>query len=262
MHGSFSKSVLALAFTAVATLSTVPAHAQMGADRDREKPVIYTYVSEWAVTRGEWPAYEKTIAADKQLFDKMIADGTLVSYGNFKNLVHQEGSPTHGDWWSATSMANLMKALSALMTQSSSPDPARVLGGAKHWDYILTSRQYGSHPGTYDNTFLRVGQYKAKPGESEAMDKAIKSYIVPTLEKMLAEGAIHFYSVDHEAIHTGDPGEVDVAVITNGADGLDKFYAALEAAGKANPSGPMAFTSTTDSSAHRDILALTSATFK
>jgi hypothetical protein len=262
MHGSFSKFVLAFALTAVATLSAAPAHAQMGGDKDREKPVIYTYVSQWAVTRGEWPAYEKAAAADKQLFDKMIGDGTLVSYGTFKNLVHQEGTPTHGDWWSATSMANLMKALSALMTQASSSDQARVLAGAKHWDYILTSRQYGFHPGTYDNTFLRVGQYKAKAGESEATDKAIKAYIVPTLEKMLADGAIHFYSVDHEAIHTGDPGEVDVAVITNGADGLDKFYAALEAAGKANPIGPMAFSGTTDSSAHRDLLALTSATFK
>lgn len=260
MHKGLTKIVCAFALTAIATLWAVPARAQMGGEK--EKPVIYTYVSEWAVPRGDWPAYEKTTAAEKQLFDKMIADGTLVSHGTFKNLVHQEGAPTHGDWWTATSMANLMKALSALMTQASGGDETKVLAGSRHWDYILSSRDYNSHPGTYDNTFLRVGQWKAKPGESEAMGKAIKSYLIPTLEKMLADGIIHFYSVDREAIHTGDPGEVDIAVITNGADGLDKFYAALEAAGKASVTGPMAFASTTDGASHRDILALTSATFK
>jgi hypothetical protein len=214
------------------------------------------------VARADWPAYEKTTAADKQLFDKMVADGTIVSYGTFKNLVHQEGAPTHGDWWSATSMANLMKALSALMAAATTGDQNKVLAASKHWDSILSTRTYGYHPGSYDNTFLRVGEYKAKAGEGDALEKAIKAYLVPTLDKMLADGTIHFYAVDREAIHTSDPGSVDVAVITNGADGLDKFYAALDAAGKATPLGPMAFSSTTDSASHRDILAMTSVTFK
>jgi hypothetical protein len=260
MHRCFSKFVLAVALATVAILSASPVRAQMGGDK--EKPVIYTYVSEWAVTRADWAAYEKAGVAGKQLFDKLVADGTIVGYGTFKNLVHQEGTPTHGDWWSATSMANLMKALSALMAQASSGDEGKVLAGARHWDYIVSSRTYNSHPGTYENTFLRVGVYKAKPGEGDSLEKAIKAYIVPTLEKMLTDGVIHFYAVDREAIHTGDPGEVDIVVVTNGADGLDKFYAALEAAGKATPLGPMAFASTTDSAAHRDILALTSLTLK
>lgn len=260
MHKWFSNMLLIVGLAVIAALSASPTRAQMGGDK--EKPAVYTYVAEWAVPRGDWAAYEKTTAGDKQLFDKMIADGTITSYGTFKNLVHQEGAPTHGDWWSATSMANLMKALSALMNRATSGDENKVLAGARHWDYVITSRNYGYHPGTYENTYLRVGQFKAKAGEGEAMEKAIKSYIVPTLEKMLADGAIHFYSVDHEAVHTGDPGEIDIAIITNGADGLDKFNAALEAAGKANPAGPMAFASTTDSAAHRDILAITSATYK
>jgi hypothetical protein len=260
MHMWFSKMLFVVGVAAMAALSASPALAQMSGDK--EKPVVYTYVSQWAVGRGDWPPYEKTSAADKQLFDKLIADGTIVGYGTFKNLVHQEGTPTHGDWWSATSLANLMRALSALMTQAASSDQSKVLAGAKHWDYIISSRTYGYHPGTYENTYLRVGTYRAKAGEGEALDKVIKAYIAPTLERMLADGAIHFYSIDREAIHTGDPGEVDIVVITNGADGLDKFYAALESAGKASPTGPAAFGSVTDGSAHRDMLALTTATFK
>jgi hypothetical protein len=260
MHRSISTILLALALAVIAALAPNPTRAQ--ASGDKEKPLMYTYVSEWAVARGDWAAYEKTTAGDKPLFDKLIADGTIVAYGTFKNLVHQEGMPTHGDWWTATSMANLMKALSALMAQATTPDANKVLGAAKHWDYVISSRNYGHHPGTYENTYLRVGQYKSKAGEGEATEKAIKAYIIPTLEKMLGDGVIHFYSVDREAIHTDDPGTFDIAVITNGADGLDKFYAALESAGKASPTGPMAFGSTTDSASHRDLLALTSATYK
>jgi hypothetical protein len=259
MQKWLSKMLFVAGLAAMAALSASPALAQAG---DKEKPAMYTYVAEWAVPRGDWSAYEKATSGDKQYFDKLIADGTIVAFGTFKNLVHQEGAPTHGDWWTATSMANLMKALTGLMTRATSGDENKVLAGAKHWDYVLTSRNYGYHAGTYENTYLRVGTFKAKAGEGEALEKAVKAYLLPTLEKMLADGAIHFYSVDHEVVHTGDPGEIDVAIITNGADGLDKFAAALEAAAKANPAGPMAFGGATDSAAHRDMLALTSATYK
>lgn len=259
MQKWLSKMLFVAGLAAMAGLSASPARAQAG---DKEKPAMYTYVAEWAVPRGDWAAYEKATSGDKQYFDKLIADGTIAAYGTFKTLVHQEGAPTHGDWWTATSMANLMKALTGLMTRTTSGDENKVLAGAKHWDYVITSRNYGYHAGTYENTYLRVGSYRVKPGESEAANKAISSYIVPILEKLLAEGAIHFYSIDREVIHTGDPGEVDAVVITNGAEGLDKFYAALEAAGKATPTGSMAFASVTDSTAHRDELALTTAVFK
>ncbi|MGH9714948.1 MAG: hypothetical protein ACRD5M_16765 [Candidatus Acidiferrales bacterium] len=259
MHKGLLKFVCVLALTTMATIWASPVRAQMM--DDKEKPPVYTYVAEWAVPRASWPAYEKSIPGTKALMDKLVADGTIVGYGWFKTLVHQEGQPTHGDWFSATSNASLMKALAAIMAQGAS-DGDKVLAESKHWDYVVVSRQYGNHAGTFENSYLRVSSYKIKVGEGETFDKVAKAYIVPRLEKLLADGAIHFYSIDREIIHTGDPAEVDIVVITNGADGLDKFYASLEAAAKANPTGSPAFGSVTDGSAHRDSLSLTTAVFK
>jgi hypothetical protein len=260
MHRGFSKFVLALALTAIAAPWASPTRAQ--ATDDKEKAPVYTYVSQWAVPRADWATYEKGISATKQLMDKLVADGTLVDYGWFKNLVHQEGTPTHGDWFSATSVGNVMKALNALMAQGATAGPDKSLNESRHWDYLLVSRQYGKHSGTFENSYLRVGSYKAKHGESETVEKALNSYIIPRLEKLLADGAIHFYAVSREAIHTDDPAEFDVVVITNGAAGLDKFYESLDAAAKANPTGGPAFASATEGSAHRDSLSVATAVFK
>ena len=46
--------------------------------------------------------------------ESVVADGTIVGFGEFAVLNHQEGaSDAHGSWFSATAMANLMKVLEA-----------------------------------------------------------------------------------------------------------------------------------------------------
>jgi hypothetical protein len=46
---------------------------------------------------------------DLDAMKKAMAEGAIVSYGSFAVINHQEGAPTHGSWFTATSMANLMK---------------------------------------------------------------------------------------------------------------------------------------------------------
>jgi hypothetical protein len=84
----------------------------------------------------------------------------------------------------------------------------------------------------------------------------------PLLEKMLADGAIHEYEIDTEAIHTTDPGTFWIFYIAADAEGLDKVNAALQATLKANPMGGPAFGSMVDYSAHRDGLLRSAATYK
>src|ERR1700746_1941435 len=79
-----------------------------------EKAPVYTYVSEWTVPRAMWADFKKEDDADVDAMKKGVADGTLISFGTFAVLNHQEGEPTHGSWFSATSMANLMKFLEGL----------------------------------------------------------------------------------------------------------------------------------------------------
>jgi hypothetical protein len=261
MHNKTLKSavfVLALMATAAGFFS---ARAQGGTE-EKEKPPIYTYVAEWEVARPDWSTFEKYDASQKPVFDKLIADGTIIGYGFFKMAAHTEGSANHGAWWTATSMAGALKVLSVLATQSVPADIEKIQAASKHFDLILTSRHYAAHSGSFDNGYLRVATYRSKPGQGEATDKVINSYIIPFLDKLMADGSLHSYSVDREAIHSGDPNAVDIAIVTNNADGLDKFMAALEANGKANPTGGPAFGASTESSEHRDFLAVASGASK
>ena len=218
-----------------------------------EKPTVYTYVAEWAVPRAMWADYQKQEDGELDAMKKAVADGTIVSYGEFSVLNHQEGAPTHGSWFSATSMANLMKVLEARRAAPAATSP--VLAASKHWDYILSSTDHNGHSGTFTNGYLRVARWPAKAGASDPDEKVLKATMIPILEKLLADGAIHSYTIDRENVHSEDPGTMFVVFVANGAEGLDKFNAAVTDLQKNNPTGLAAYATLIDSHGHRDTLA-------
>lgn len=218
-----------------------------------EKPALYTYVSEWSVPRNMWTDYQKSVAPDADLFTKMTSDGDLVSWGMFSIVNHQEGQPTHGSWFSASSMANLMKTLEGLRAAPGNTDP--VLAGSKHWDYIMVSHDYNSHPGTFKNGYLRVATWKSSGGGADPDNKIMRATMVSMLDKLVASGALHDYQIDQETVHSSDPDEFYVAIIANGGDGLDKFNAALEDMDKNNPMALAAYRGLINPAGHRDMLA-------
>jgi hypothetical protein len=218
-----------------------------------EKPPLYTYVSEWTVPRAMWADYQKMVAGENDGMNKLVAEGTLIAYGDYTILNHQEGLPTHGSWFQAGSMANLMKALEGIR---SAPDAtSQVLAASKHWDLILVSRNYNAHSGTFKNGYLRVGTWKYKAGASDPDGKIMKATAVALLEKLMADGALHGYQIDQEVIHSSDPNQFHMAIVTNGAEGLDKLSALLEETGKKDPAGMAGFGSLLDDQGHRDFLA-------
>lgn len=79
--------------------------------------------------------------------------------------------------------------------------------------------------------------------------------MVAILEKLLSDGAIHSYSIDEEVVHSEDPGTTFVALVANGAEGLDKFNAAIDEGAKNNPAMLAAYGTLIDSHGHRDVLA-------
>jgi len=219
----------------------------------KEKPPMYTYVSEWAIPRAMWGDYVKAEAATGESMNKLVADGTLLSCGSFSVLNHQEGAPTHGSWFSASSIANLMKVLEGLRSQPDATGP--IFAASKHWDYIFESRDYNSHPGSFKNGYLRVGNWKYKGGASDPDGKIMKATMVALLEKLLADGALHSYSIDEESVHSRNPDWFSVAIVANGAEGIDKFNAAIDEDEKKNPAGWAGFGSLLDTEGHRDFLA-------
>jgi hypothetical protein len=234
------------------TLAPVGAKRASAQSQEAEKPVLYTYVSEWTVPRAMWGDYLKNEAADNDMLKKAVADGTLISYGDYTVLNHQEGSPTHGTWFSAGSMASILKFLEGLRTAPGAT--AAPLANAKHWDYIMQSRNYNSHSGTFTNGYLRVGNWHTK-GAGDPQGKILKATMVALCEKLLADGALHGYQIDEETVHSTDPGTLYFALIANGPEGIDKFNTLLDEWEKTNPAAWAGLSATLDPAGHRDFLA-------
>jgi hypothetical protein len=223
---------------------------------------MYTYVGNWNIPRAQWSEMQKNTAADQSVLEKALANGTIVAYGNDVNLVHEADGGTHDDWWSAMSMAGLLNVLDQFYKSGNAT--STVLSSAtKHWDSIYVSRYYNWHAGSWKDVYTRGSSYKLKAdAPADAVDMLSKNLFVPLMEKLLADGTLHEYEVDTQAIHTEAPGTFYLFFITANAEGLDKVNAALQDTMKANPLGGPAFDSMVDFTPHRDELTRTNATYK
>jgi hypothetical protein len=236
---------MALVLTAIP-----PAQAQ---GLDGGKPAIYTYVAEWAVPRDQWRDYAKVNADERETMDKLVADGTLIGYGEFAVLLHQEGHPTHGSWFTATSRAGLLKALEAILRLPQVTFP--VLNQSKHWDFLMVSRMHGARPGKFQGGYLSGGGFDVKPGQEKAFNDLMKKTIEPIVAKLLAEGVVASYSVDYEEFHSETPGRVTFVYTTTDAAGVDKVEDAIVSAFMSDPALESAAQATVDWKGHRDFLA-------
>jgi hypothetical protein len=231
-------------------VASAPSRAQSTGE---EKQPSYTYLSEWAVPRAQWSEMAKLDELDRPLMDKLIADGTLIGYGSFSNLIHQEGEPTHGTWFTATSEGSLLKALEALYANPGSTTAA-VEGASKHWDYVLVGRVHNQRSGKSEGGYLSGDQWDVKPGQMRAYDDLIKSQLVPAFEKLLADGTVTSYGMDTEDFHTGKLGRVTFYFTTPDAAAFDKAEKSMDEAFDKNPALISAFQSMVDGQGHRDFL--------
>jgi len=245
---------------ALCTLCAEPARAQMS--EVKEKPPMYTYVGFWNIPRAQWADMEKQTAANQKNMEKALADGTVVGYGSDVNLIHQADGFTHDSWWSSMSMAGLLNVLDQAYKSGSATSPIFV-SATKHSDGMFVSRYYNWHAGSWKDAYTRTGYYKLKPdAPDDAVETLSKNLFVPLLEKLLADGTIHEYEIDTEAIHTEAPGAFWMDVIVANGEGLDKFNAAVREAVKSSPLAGPAMGSMVDFTSHRDYLSRTNATYK
>jgi hypothetical protein len=247
MRKQFMRNICLLILAVLAT--GMPLRAQGG---DAGKLPTYTYLGEWAVPRPLWGDMRKVHDAERSLNDKLLADGTIISYGEFENLIHVEGEPTQGEWFTANSEGSILKALEAFFALPELTSPVR--GASKHWDHLLQSRTHNARSGRFDGAYLSSSSWDVKPGQDHAFRDLLNGRFVPVLEKLIADGALISYSVDSEYYHTQKPGRVTLVTITADVSGVDKVDQALEAAFSEDPEIGPAFGSLTDSEGHRDFL--------
>jgi hypothetical protein len=249
-----------LCLLAVSTLCVLPSGAQTSAVK--AKPPMYSYISNWQIPRAHWADMAKEAGSERAILEKALADGTIVGYGDDLNLVHQADGETHDSWFSAMSMAGLMKVLTQFYASPDSTSSARA-SATKHWDEVFISRYYNWKPGSWKDGYVSVSSYKLKadaPGN--AVDTLSKEVVAPVLEKLLTDGAILEYEIDTQAVHTSAPGTFSIVFVAAQADGLDKVDAAILDSMKTSPLSGKAFDSMVDTSAHRDELLQGNGTYK
>ena len=235
-----------------------PLHAQTA--EVKEKPAMYSYVANWQIPRAKWADFEKPSAASDKLLGQALSNGALLAYGADKIEVHSAEGPTHDSFWSATSLAGVLDMLDSL--SKGPPDPL-LQSATKHWDAIYVSHFYNWKPGTYKDAYTHTSYYKLKDSApDDEVGTVSKNFIVPLMEKLLADGSIIEYEVDEEAIHTESPDGFWVDYITPTSAGLDKVTAALGQALKGNTFAGPAFGAVTDSAQHRDYLSRSNVTYK
>jgi len=260
MHKQLRK-ILAGVFTLALALS-LAGSARAQTSEVKEKPPMYTYVADWSIPRAQWGDMAKNMAADQATLQKALSSGTIVAFGDDEALVHQADGTTHDNWWSAMSMAGVLNVLDQFYKNGGAITP--VLSSAtKHFDSIYVSRYYNWHSGSWKGVYTHGSTYTLKPdAPNNAVETISKSFIVPFFEKLLADGTLHEYEIDTQAIHTESPSMFYLFYIASSAEALDKVNAALDQAIKSNPLSGPAFGSMVDFSGHRDDLAHTNATYK
>jgi hypothetical protein len=212
----------------------------------------YTYVSLWAVPRAQWAAFDKQEDLSTPVLQKLVADGTIVDWGNTATRVHQEDGYTHAEWFTAASRDALLKALEI---QWSTATNSAFVGTTKHYDLFLRTIAHGGKTSSGATGYLRVAFYQAKPGDEEAFAGLFSKGIKPMLDAAVADGTLTMYNFDVEEIHTGAPGAYNLAMMFPNGAAMDKFYTDLMSTMKDNPSLGQLVDSVTIGKDHRDSLS-------
>jgi len=225
----------------------LPVRAQApasGADQ-----ALYTYVSRWGVHRQRWGEIEKIYKEAQPRLDLLVANGTLVGWGNARAWVHDDGGYAHANWITATSFENLHRALNEL--RSVLPQPASFFD-AKREDQLLRTTIHGGKPGVSGTGMLWVAEYQLKPDQIDEFSRIFENDIKPLFVEQIAAGTILSYSLNFQAVHTGPASGVTIAYILPDAAAIDKFQSALEEYGAKHPDTGPAMQATMDFTAHRD----------
>ena len=228
----------------------VPAALSQG----EQQPAVYTYVSQFNVPRANWAQY----AADEEktfipVANKMLADGSIVSYSTFETMVHTVDGYTNGAAWSSPTISGLMKMLEEL--RRGGPRPGQV-ASTKHEDFLMVSTLYESNPNDKSTTgYLRVICQNAKQDRPEEYATALKKFLWPAFEEQLKAGSASYVGLDVQYVNTSAPSTRCLVITYPNAEGMDKWAKAISVALRKEGADRDAFLASTVPDSRRDILA-------
>jgi len=239
--------VVLLAFSAPAALAQID-----------QAQIVYTYVSQFQVPRASWAQMtedgEKVTAP---LLKRLMADGTIIGWGNFEPIVHTPDGYTHATWWATTSLAGITRVLDEF--RKAGPRPGQI-ASTRHEDLLIRSVVRHAASVSGGSGYLRVIGTAVQPGKGGEFVALIKKHIAPVAEDQMKKGTLTYFAIDEQYVVAETPAMRWVVYVFPNAEAMDKFAAAVGAmfAGM-SPADNKAWTdglaSSTVPDSRRDILA-------
>lgn len=198
--------LVSVAACAVAGATAAPAAAQPAA------PLTWVaYTQGKAGKTSEWMKH--TLKYDAPMYDKLMADGVVRSWGIATPINHRPGFAwnlltyvTVDDWagvdkWLGSVMST-MQARSALESKKIEADfVATEEAGRHHFDEVVRNAiLVPGKPGARIG-FYYVAHYLARPGQDAAATQLVKDLVVPLGDKLVAEGAVVGYGLHEQVLH-------------------------------------------------------------
>jgi hypothetical protein len=214
----------------------------------------------------EWLKLELENA--KPILDKLVADGTVMTWGYAVRANHRPGYEWNVLTWVTTpNWAGVGKWLGTALAQmqSRSPEETEALEekyealeeAGTHFDEVVRAgfASYSETPTKFN--FLYTGHFRARPGKFEAATQVFKDIIVPVGDKLKADGTLVGYGLHVQEMHgQHQPHEKPWSHRTWYAfadlAALDKLQAAFAAA--VTPEGQKQRAETFEFEAHKDDL--------
>lgn len=215
-------------------------------------PLVYTFVSQFEVPRANWAQYAgDTERSFVPVAEKMTADGTILSWVTFEQVVHQPGGYTHGAAWTSTTISGLMKVLDEI--RKAGPQPGQV-AATKHEDYLMQTTTYRVGSGT--PAYLRVVCSNTKPDKPGAFTATMKKLLVPTFEEEVKKGVATYYGIDEQYVNTSAQSTRCVVIDYPSAEAMDKWATAINTTlAKWSPAERAEFDGSTVPDSRHDLLA-------
>ncbi|KAB2962462.1 MAG: hypothetical protein F9K18_09795 [Thermoanaerobaculia bacterium] len=190
-------------------------------------PTPFTYVAEWNIARDQWQGFnEWAMKNHKPILERLSADGALLDWGFYETYVHEEGSNTHGLWWSSATFAGIERARAALLKAPFHPASA---SGAHH-DYLLRTAAGATRSGATAGGFLYVNRQELRPGQGKAWREMWDQQTKPVLDEMVAKGAVASYGIQYEDVHTASNAYRYLFTVSTSPEAEDEIEAAYAAA--------------------------------
>jgi hypothetical protein len=158
----------------------------------------------------EWLKLELENA--KPILDKLVADGTVMTWGYAVRANHRPGYEWNVlNWVTTANWAGVGKWLGAALAQmqARSPEETKALEeryealeeAGTHFDEVVRNAMIsvGETPTRFN--FIYTGHFRAKPGRFDAATQAFKENIVPIGDELRADGTLTGYGLHVQELH-------------------------------------------------------------